>query len=204
MSANPDLVPLVLSEEMINDPKSKLKELPLERMDRFKDKYSFSDDEARLLTVNPRYGDYFEEILNYYNKSRTAANWFLNELLSFVSGDIRTIHVSPQDFAEFLQKIESGEISGKIGKTVLKKSFDSGKGLNEIIDEEGLKQISDQGAIEEIVAKILGENKDQVKSYKEGKTKVFGFLVGQIMKETKGKANPQIVNEILKKKIDEV
>ncbi len=201
---DPDLIPLILDEEIINEQRTKLKELPLERMDRFKDKYSFSDDEARLLTVNPRYGDYFEEILNIYNNPRTAANWFLNELLSFVAGDIRAIHVAPQDFAGFLQKIESGEISGKIGKIVLKKSFDSGKGLNDIINEEGLKQISDQEAIEAIVVKILEENKDQVKSFKDGKTKVFGFLVGQIMKETKGKANPQIVNEILKKKIDEV
>lgn len=200
----PDLVPLILSERLIDDVRSALGELPLERKKRFEEDFLFNQDELRLTILNPHYGDYFEEVIVHFIKPRIAANWFFNELLFYITGDIRTIHITPKDFADFLGKVDSGDISGKIGKSVIKKSFDSKKALNNIISEDGLKQITDHGAIEKIVVEILEENRDGVKEYKSGKSKVFGFLVGQVMKQTRGKANPQLVNEILKVKIDEM
>ena len=200
---DPDLVPLGLDEQMIEELKSRIKQLPLERMKHFEEKYSFNSEEARLLVLNSHYGDYFENVLNYYDKPRTVANWFLNELLSYISGDIKDIHITPLDFAELLKRIDNGEISGKIGKSVIKKSFDSGKSLGEIISLEGLRQITDKNEIETIIIKILEENPVQVKQYRSGKTQIFGHLVGEIMKRTKGKANPRIVNEILKARLEE-
>lgn len=201
---DPDLIPLVIEESLTDSLKIELRELPLERIKRFEEKFFLTGDEARLLVMNPRYGDYFEKILNCYGNARHAANWFFNELLSYISGDISGLHITPFDFAYFLKKIDSGEISGKIGKSVIKKSFDSGKGLNDIIECEGLKQITDSAEIERIVVRILTDNPDQVEAYKSGRTKILGFFVGEVMKETKGKANPRMVNEILMGKIGEM
>lgn len=198
----PDLLPLVLSKDLIDDVGTRLGELPLDRKKRYEEDYMFNQDELRLVILNPHYGDYFEEVVASFKKPRIAANWFFNDLLFYITGDIRNLHITPKDFADFLGKVDSGEISGKIGKSVIKKSFDSQKALNSIISEDGLKQITDHGTIEKIVIKILEEHSDEVKEYKSGKSKVFGFLVGQVMKQTRGKASPQLVNEILKVRID--
>ena len=131
-------------------------------------------------------------------------NWFFNELLSYIEIDITDIHIEPEDFADFLKKLDDGVISGKIGKSVIKKSFYKKVSLNKIIANEGLMQITDHKTIEKIVLKILKDNPDQVKSYKSGKKKLFSYFIGEVMKQTKGKANPQLVNEILKVKINEM
>jgi aspartyl-tRNA(Asn)/glutamyl-tRNA(Gln) amidotransferase subunit B len=201
---DPDLLPLIIDEKMITGLKTGVKDLPLQKMKHFQKKYLFNSEEARLLVLNPGYGDYFEEILKYYDKPRTAANWFFNELLSYITGDIYDIHIAADDFAAFLQKIDSGDISGKIGKSVIKKSFESGKSLGEIIKTDGLRQITDTKEIESIILKILEENPKQIKLFKSGKTKIFGYLVGEIMKRTNGHASPRLVNEILKAKIGEM
>ncbi|MCP4727801.1 MAG: Asp-tRNA(Asn)/Glu-tRNA(Gln) amidotransferase GatCAB subunit B, partial [bacterium] len=145
---DPDLVPLILDEVMIEKLRSRLKELPLERKKRFQEQCSLNNDESKLLILNPHYGDYFEEMLKHYDNPRNAANWFFNELLSYIAGNIRDIHIEPEDFTEFLKKIDCGDISGKIGKSVIKKSFENEKCLNDIINEEDLKQITDHKTIE--------------------------------------------------------
>ncbi len=199
----PDLLPLVLEDSLIESLKSKVGMLPLQRKNLYIEKYSFTEDEARLFMINPDYADFFENCLKTYNSPRTIANWFFNEILFYVSSDFN-IHISCEDFAEFIQKIDKEEISGKIGKAVIKKAFEAKKSLASIIDEEGLRQITDHKTIEEIIKKVLDANPKEVEFYKNGKTNLFGYFVGLVMKETRGNANPKLVNEILKLKLDEI
>ncbi|HOV14440.1 MAG TPA: Asp-tRNA(Asn)/Glu-tRNA(Gln) amidotransferase subunit GatB [Spirochaetota bacterium] len=198
---DPDLLPLILTDKLIDEIKLKVGMLPLDKKKKFENDYNLSVDEANLLVTNPDYAKYFESILKCYNNAKNIANWFFNEILSFIGQDFHNIHIKPEDFASFLKKIDNNEISGKIGKSVLKKSFDTKKSLVSIIEEDGFKQITDTTEIEKIIDSILSANKEQVNDYKNGKTKVFGFLIGEAMKQTKGKANPQMLNDILKKKI---
>jgi len=200
---DPDLLPLILDENEIKSLKENLPMLPLKRKLLYMEKYAFNEDEAKLFMVNPDYAQFFEDTLKHFNKPRIIANWFFNEILFYISNNLNTISITPKDFAYFLEKIESEEISGKIGKSVIKKAFTENKKLMKIIEEEGLKQITDHNLIEKIIDTILLNNPKQVEMYKSGKTNIFGFFVGQVMKETKGKANPRIVNEILKLKLDE-
>jgi aspartyl-tRNA(Asn)/glutamyl-tRNA(Gln) amidotransferase subunit B len=197
---DPDLLPLELTDEMIAGAQGRLSELPLARKRKYISEYSFTESEARLFMMNPSYAAFFEKALMYYSNARTLANWFFTELLSF-TGKIEELHIEPADAAELLKRIDAGEISGKIAKQVLKKAFASGKGLMQIINEENIKQETDPGVIEDIIDKIIAGNENQVKEYRSGKTKLFGFFVGEAMKAAKGKANPALVNEILKKKL---
>lgn len=198
---DPDLLPIKLTDEWINSLKDRLTESPLSRKNKYIKYYSFSENEARLFMVNPSYGEYFEEVLQHYDNPRTLANWFFSEILSQTSGDLAGMHIAPDDLAGFLKKIDSGEISGKIGKDVLKKAFSEKKGLVLIIEEENLKQETDSSVIENIIDEIIRKNPSQVAEYKNGKTKLLGFFVGETMKASHGKANPKIVNEILKEKL---
>ncbi|MBN2544938.1 MAG: Asp-tRNA(Asn)/Glu-tRNA(Gln) amidotransferase subunit GatB [Spirochaetes bacterium] len=201
---DPDLLPLVLTKDWIESYNKVLPELPLKRKKKYIEKYQFSEDEAKLFMTNPDYADYFEEVLKFYDKPRNCANWFFNEILCYASSGIKNIIITPYDLGQFLLKIDNDEISGKIGKYVIEKAFESKKSLNQIIEEENLKQITDNSTIEKIIIKILEKNKNEVESYKNGKTNLFAFFVGQVMKETKGKANPKLVNKVLKSKLDEI
>ncbi len=198
---DPDLLPLKLTDEWIESVRSGLTESPLERKKRYVSEHSFNENEARLFMLNPGYADFYESVLEHYDNPRTLANWFFSEILSYISGNIEDIHIKPRDLAELLKKIDRGEISGKIGKDVIKKAFADNKDLMSIIEQEDIKQETDPAVIEKVVDSILEENKSQVQEYLEGKTKIFGFFVGEIMKASKGKANPGLVNEILKKKL---
>jgi aspartyl-tRNA(Asn)/glutamyl-tRNA(Gln) amidotransferase subunit B len=199
----PDLLPLVLNDDEIEKLKSRVTMLPLDRKKLYIEKYSFSEDEARLFMINPNYAEFFEASLKFYNSPRTIANWFFNEILFYISNNVKELRLSAEDFAKFIKKIDDEEISGKIGKSVIKKAFESGKTLAQIIEEDGLKQITDHKSIEVIVDKIIENNPKEVEAYKNGKTNLFGYFVGLVMKETKGNANPKIVNEILRLKLDE-
>ena len=198
---DPDLLPLLVNDDRINALKKKIGSLPLERKKKYENEYSLSPDEAKLMMINPNYAEFYEKVLKYYNNPKNAANWLLNEIISFVSGDFNRFHITPEDFAEFLKKIDKNEISGKIGKTVLRKSFEEKASLMDIIKREGFKQITDTKEIEKLIDGILDANPGQVTQYKSGKTKVFGFFVGEVMKQSKGKANPAMVNDLLKNKL---
>jgi aspartyl-tRNA(Asn)/glutamyl-tRNA(Gln) amidotransferase subunit B len=197
---DPDLLPLELTDEQITEAQTRLSEAPLARKRKYISEYSFTESEARLFMMNPAYAAFFEKALVYYKNARALANWFFTEYLSF-TGKIEELHIEPADAAELLKKIDSGEISRKIAKHVLKKAFASGKGLMQIFDEENIKQETDPKVIEDIIDRIIADNQSQVKDYRSGKTKLFGFFVGEAMKAAKGKASPALVNEILKKKI---
>jgi aspartyl-tRNA(Asn)/glutamyl-tRNA(Gln) amidotransferase subunit B len=198
---DPIIAPLVVSDELINEIKKTIIPSPLERKKKYQEELKISSVEATQLVENPLYSKYFDGVLKFYNNAKNIANWFFNEILSFVNGDAEKIHITYEDFAKFLKRIDDGEISGKIGKEVIAKAFDKKAALNDIIDSEGLRQISDTKEIEKIIDEFVITMKDKIEEYKNGNEKLFGFFVGEIMKKTKGKANPKIINELLKRKI---
>ncbi|TFH40794.1 MAG: Asp-tRNA(Asn)/Glu-tRNA(Gln) amidotransferase subunit GatB [Chrysiogenales bacterium] len=197
---DPDLLPLDLDEELIESAGADMPPAPLERKRLYENEYSFTPPEARLFMANPGYADYFEKALESYPNPRTLANWIFAEILSYET-DFNRLHITPEDLGRFLERIDSGEISGRIGKDILRKSFAEKKGPMEILESEGLRQISDRGSLEAAVEGVIDRNRAQAEAYKGGRVKVLGYLVGEVMKATGGKANPALVNEILKKRL---
>jgi aspartyl-tRNA(Asn)/glutamyl-tRNA(Gln) amidotransferase subunit B len=199
---DPDLVPLVIDEEWIASVKDVLPELPEEKKERFITEYDLPSYDAEVLTTGKDLADYFEACVKKFSQPKQVSNWVMGPLLGVLKAQEKEIGESPVSsdrLAELLQLIVSGTISGKIAKTVFEEMVKTGKSPKEIVEKKGLVQVTDTGAIEEIVKNILSQLPDEVEAYKGGKKKLLGFFVGQVMKETKGKANPQIVNEILRK-----
>lgn len=200
----PDLPPLVLSPEFIDGVKKSLPELPDARRDRFMKQYDLSLNDASQLTGEMGLADYFERAAKAANNPRGASNWLRSELLRELEAsgqDIAHSPVSPEELGALVRVIDEGKISGKQGKDVLVEMFSSGKSAAAVIEERGLVQLSDTGEIEKIIEEVLGANQQQVTAYRAGKETLFGFFVGQVMKASKGKANPKIVNEILLSKL---
>lgn len=200
----PDLVPLEPNKEWIQEIKTKLPELPQAKQDRFINEYSISENDAQILTLDTFVADYYEETIKYYNQPKIIANWIMGDLFSLIkikNIDFKELKVLPKKLADMLNLIEKGTISGKIAKTVLEKMIETGFDAEKIISQSGLTQISGEEEIKEICSKILEANPDAVEKYKSGKTQVIGFIVGQVMKETKGRANPDLVNKIIKELI---
>ena len=199
---DPDLLPLVVPVEWIEEIRRTMPELPEERFQRFVKDYSLDEYSARVLTDNKELGDFFEEALKHYNQEpKLVANWLLNDLLgnlSEVGKDIEDSPVSPKGLAELVRLIKEGVLSSKLAKEVLKEMVATGKDPNEVVEEKGLKQVSDEGQIRAFIEEVLKENPKEVERYRSGEEKVFGFLVGQVMKKAKGKANPQVVNKLLR------
>lgn len=203
---DPDLVPLLIDDEWIEDVKKDVPELPKERLERFMRDYSLKFDDARILTDEKQLADFFEEALSSSSNHKAVANWILTELLGYLNKDNKSVTdtlIKPKDIGELVSLIDSNTISGKIAKTVFKDMYETGKSPKKIIDEKGLVQITDTKLIEDLADKIIASNPKAVSQYRSGKKNTIGFFVGQIMKETKGKANPKIVNEILSKKLEE-
>ena len=201
---DPDLLPLKVSDEWINRVRENMPELPHQRLERYIN-LGLDKKVAKALVDHKEYGDYFEEVLKLYEDPKAVANWVLNDLL----GNLRDLEipweenpVTPQRLAELLKLIKNGTISVKIAKGLLKEMLQTGKSAKQLVEEKGLKQITDEGAIKQIVEEVLKENPDAVEKYKNGQTKVIGFLVGQVMRKTKGKANPQLVNKILRELLE--
>jgi len=202
---DPDLLPILAEDKWIEEIKKSLPELPDERRDRFVNGYEIPEYDAGVLTASKEIADYFEDCLKYFNKPKVISNWIMNEVLREIKSDeeIMSFNVSPEKLSELLNLIEDGTISGKIAKDVFSEMVSSGKKANEIVSEKGIKQISDQSEIEEIVGEVIEQNPSEVSRYKGGEQKLLGFFVGQVMKSSKGKANPKLVNEILKNKLAE-
>ena len=207
----PDLPPLILSEEFINEIKNSIKELPAEKRRRYVSEYKLTEYDAEVLTQDKDIADYFEDLIKE-NSSRIEikklANWVINELLSELklkeSGERRQrMTVDAKNFLELITAVESGSINRNTGKIVLAEMLSSGKSAPEIIKEKNLAQVSDDKGIEDIVKQVVAENQKEFTDLAGGKDKLFGFFVGEIMKKTKGKANPKKANEILRKYIDE-
>ncbi len=201
----PDLPPLEVSEEWVERLREGLPELPEARRQRFMRDYDLNPDESFTLTSDRKLADYFEAAARASNNTRAAANWILTELLRELknaNADIAGCKIKPEDLGAMIRLIDDKTISGKIAKDVFVEMFATGKAPAEIVKEKGLTQITDAAAIEKIVDEVIAANPKQVENYRAGKTALMGFFVGQALKASGGKANPQVVNEILKKKLD--
>jgi aspartyl-tRNA(Asn)/glutamyl-tRNA(Gln) amidotransferase subunit B len=201
---DPDLVPMVVANDWIEALRSKLPELPDAKRERFIRDYGLPSYDAQVLTSSKALANYFEAAVGTFPAPKTVSNWIMSELMRELNRDDREIEacpVTPDNLAELLQLIDGGTVSGKIAKTVFEQMYTSGKRAKTIVEEKGLVQVKDEGAIEAIVDEILAENPTEVEQFRAGKEKLLGFFVGQIMRKTKGKANPKLVNEILLKKL---
>ncbi len=201
---DPDLVPLVIDSQWIEEIRASLPELPESKKERFIREYGIPEYDAEVLTTSKPLANYYEVCLRHYPKPKIVSNWIMSELLRELKKDEREIEECPVPalhLSELLKLIAEGTISGKIAKSVFEEMYRSGKRAEEIILAEGWVQVSDAAELEKIVEQVLVTNSKEVEAYRKGKEKLFGFFVGQVMKATQGKANPQMVNEILKKKL---
>ena len=200
---DPDLLPLELNDEFIEDIKKDIPELPDEKKKRFIEKFKLSPYEANILVSDIETSKYFEDV-SIKSDIKLATNWITGELFALLNDkniEITESPISSENLAKLINLIKDGTISGKIAKTVFEIMADGNKDPEKIVEEKGLKQQSDPKELEKIIDKVILDNPKNVGAYKSGKDKLFGFFVGQVMKQSNGKANPQLVNEILKKKL---
>ena len=198
----PDLLPVVISDEEITKIRDEFPELPKEKEIRYQKQFGLSAYDAQIIASSKSMADFFEAALKKTKNYSLLSNWLIGEISAYLNKKQIEIHeskLSADNVAMLINRIDDQTISGKIGKSIFEEMCESGSSVDEIIESQGLKQISDDGAIEEIILTVINENPDQVAAYLAGKDKLFGFFVGQVMKETQGKANPQSVNEILKR-----
>jgi len=200
---DPDLLPLKLEQSLVDKLKKELPELPDEKKERFIKEHNLSSYEANILVSEKEISDYYEEVIKKCDK-KLATNWITVELFALLNKKNLSISQSPvsaRNLSKLIMMITSGKISGKIAKDVFVKMQVDDKDAEQIVEKEGLIQQSDPKELEKIITKVISNNKDKVEQYKSGKEKLFGFFVGQIMKASEGKANPQLVNEILRNKL---
>jgi len=201
---DPDLLPLVLEQDRVDALGADLPELPDAKKARFMSEYGLSAYDAAILVEERATADWYERLAKGRD-AKIAANWMITELfgaLNKAGTDLADSPVSAENLGGLVDLIGDGTISGRIAKEVFAEMFETGKTAGAIVDEKGLKQVSDSGAIEGLIDQVLAENADKVEQYKGGKDKLFGFFVGQTMKKSQGKANPGMVNELLRKKLD--
>ena len=200
----PDLLPVVISDKEMQDIKDNFPELAKEKEKRFAKDFGLSEYDAQILASSKIMADFFEQSSKETKNYGLLANWLICEIGAFLNKDAIEINQSkltPANLAMLINRIDDQTISGKIGKSIFEEMYSSGVSPDEIIESQGLTQISDDGAIEEIISTVIKENPSQVEAYLGGKEKLFGFFVGQVMKLTEGKANPKSVNAILKEKL---
>ena len=202
---DPDLLPLTLDDDWIKGLQESIPELPDQIKERFIKEYSLSSYDANIIVSDKATSEYFEDVVKNRNP-KLVTTWVTGELFSILNKKNLIIEDSPitsKQLGELVDNIENGKISNRQAKEVLEEMCESGKGALEIIDEKGLSQISDENEIESLVDNVLNSNPENVKKYKNGKDKLFGFFVGEAMKLSKGKANPKIVNDLIKKKLSQ-
>jgi aspartyl-tRNA(Asn)/glutamyl-tRNA(Gln) amidotransferase subunit B len=202
---DPDLPLVRLSPKLLETFRKNLPELPEAKRQRFMAEYGLSAYDAEVLSAGKEISTYFEKILSHGASPKIACNWVIGDLTRVLneSGKLLSeIDLSPEHLADLTKIIESGEISNKIAKTVFEEMLASGKTPEVIIEEKGLKQVSDEGELGRIADELLAANPEQVEQFRTGKTKVLGFFVGQMMKQTRGKGNPAVINSLLKEKLD--
>ena len=201
---DPDLVPIVVDEEWVQNIKNSLPELPDERKKRLMSENGLSEYDAAIITADKDMADYYDEVVKKGTPPKQAANWLMGDLsksLNTTGLSILECPVSAAKLSDLIKLIENGTISGKIAKTVFDEMWQNGKDAMEVVKEKGLVQISDESAIIAAVEEAIAKNPQTVADFKAGKEKALGFLVGQIMKETKGRANPDLVNRLLKERL---
>ena len=202
---DPDLMPVIVSDEWKNEIAKNLPELPDKRRERFMTDYALPRYDSEILTQTKAVADYFENVLKGTTDYKAASNWVMGDVLKTLNEqkiEISDFVISADNLAKLVNLIGNGTISGKIAKEVFPEMLDGNKDPEAVIKEKNLVQISDTGEIEKIITAIIERSPKETGEYLEGKEKVFGFFIGQIMRETKGKANPKLVNDILRAKLD--
>lgn len=200
-----DLPPVVISDDDIKEILSHMPELPDAKKERFKKEYNLNEYDSNILTLSKELSEFFEKIAKEFDDYNMLSNWTLTEILRRIdieNNEKFELPFEDKEFIELLKAIKSNKINNNAGKKVLREMFETGKKCNEIIEDLGLVQISDSGQIEKIVDKVLSSNPQSIEDFKNGKNRALGFLVGQVMKESHGKANPQIVNKLLNEKLN--
>ena len=198
----PDLLPVVISDKELIEIKENLPELPEEKENRYIKEIGLDESEAKIISSSKTMANMFEDASSKTNNTKLVANWLVGDISALLNKDnieIDESNLSAENFGKLIERISDNTISGKIAKSVLDEIWENGSDVDEIIESKGLVQIQDESLLEEIANKVIESNPDQVSAYKNGKDKLFGFFVGQVMKETQGKANPKSVNEILRK-----
>jgi len=201
----PDLLPVKLEKDFIEEVLTSMPEMPTQKKERFSTQFNLNEYDADLLSADKDFADFFEEVLEFSVSPKIAANWIMGELSAELNKEnlnIKDTKVSSKMLGQLISRIEDSTISGKIAKGVFTKMWSTGKDVDTIIEEEGLKQVTDDKEIESLIDEVIQNNPEQLKQYQSGKDRLFGFFVGQVMKASKGKANPQQVNDILKVKLE--
>jgi len=201
---DPDLVPIIIDEAWVEELQKTIPELPEQKRERFVSSYGIPEYDTGVLTSSKLLADYFEQCASLFPQPKIISNWIMGDLLRELKKDGKDIAdcpISPSALVDLLKLIDSGTISGNIAKGVFEEMYQTKKPADSIVEEKGLKQITDSSAIEKIVDEVIQANPSQVEEFKGGKEKVIGFLVGQVMKQSKGKANPGMVNKLLKEKM---
>lgn len=205
---DPDLVPIVVSEDMINKIMPEIPELPSQKMQRYISDYNLSGYDCRFLASDRQVADFFDECMRIGKgiSPKAVSNWLMGDFTSLLNKEsirISESKITPEKFCRMIELINKGTISAKIAKTIFEEMFYRGRSPDEIVSDSGLEQISDTSMIEELIERIISENPGPVQQYRQGKEKAIGFLIGKIMSETKGKANPGIVSDIMIRKLNQ-
>lgn len=202
---DPDLLPLIIEDELINEVKSELPELPDQKIARYMKNYGLSEYDSAVISADKEVADYFERLIAISNDPKLSANWLTVELFGYFNKSGKTLsdsYFTPEILGELIALIKNDVISGKIAKQVFEIIAQTGDKPSDIVEREGLRQVTDESFIINIINKVLDDNEDSVKQYFDGKEKLFGFFIGNIMKESKGKANPASVNKLLKEELE--
>ena len=202
---DPDLLPVMISDEEIEEIKATFPEMPKDKFIRYQSEFKIPENDAQIISSSKNLATFFEESMENAKDAKLLSNIMIGDISSLLNKEnieITDSKLSTKNVSELVNLVTEGVISGKIAKTVLEETWDSGLSPIEIVESSGLKQIDDDDEIERIIDQIISEHPDQVTAYKGGKDKLFGFFVGQIMKATQGKANPASANKILKDKLD--
>jgi len=206
----PDLPPIVLDNEYIENIRAKIPELPEQKKQRYIAEYGLPEYDASLITSSKPLANYFEEAIKYTSNIKAVSNWIMGEIMRILNDkgidydEIDSVKIRPHQLAKLIELVDNKTISNTIAKQVFEEVFETGKDPESVVKEKGLVQISDVNVLVEAVRKAIQDNPNSVNDYKNGKDKAFGFLVGQVMKLTKGKANPQLVNQILKEELEKI
>ena len=202
---DPDLLPVSITPDLINSIKSNMPELPSDKKIRFKDQYGLNDYDTEILTNNRELSEYFEDVINKTEiNPKSAANWIITEVLALANKSnigVKNYPVTPSNLRTLLLNVHEDIISSKQAKDVFERMWNNGENAQDIIEKEGMKQISNTDQLNKVVDNIIKNNYKSVEEYRNGKDKLLGFFVGQVMKETQGKGNPKIINKLLKEKL---
>jgi aspartyl-tRNA(Asn)/glutamyl-tRNA(Gln) amidotransferase subunit B len=204
---DPDLIKLKISREWVEEIRSTIPELPDARKARYVSDYGLPSYDAGVITMSKDVSDFFDTAVKTGADAKAVSNWMMGELMAYLNAnqlEIKDVKITPHGLGEMVTLIDKGTISSKIAKTVFKEMVETGKSPDKIVEEKGLVQISDEGELKKMVEEVVNANPQSVADFKAGKDRAIGFLVGQIMKASKGKANPGLVNKMLKEKLDEM